>query len=277
MKKIVSLALFGSGNIYARYFGAFARAHLNLFPIAEGWKLRVHCDGAVKSGRYGRVLDRFAGDGLVEISHMLAQPPVLTKAMLWRLDPVFDSTVDYVFARDLDACPMPRDRAVCDQFILSQAVVHTVHDNLQHTGIMGGLCGFHAPAYRAATGFKSLDDLYRAANLTDEQWALHGMDQIALNTLQVRGPLLLEHRFGGWMQGAPTGAIREASEYHCSAWSAPVPDVGVSRFVGELAARADRLANHMGAAGYDRETAVKFYDEYGDPEIAARVAACEKE
>lgn len=270
--KVVSLVLFGSGDKYGQYLRAFVRAHLNLFPQSEEWSLRVHVDDIVRDGEYGAYLKRLESAGLVETRNMGSAP--LTAAMLWRLAPVFDPAVDYVFCRDLDACPMPRDRACCDAFIVSQCVVHTIHDNVAHFGIMGGLCGFVAPAFRTATGMGSLADLYAWAAESDTRWARHGTDQEVLGRLldQGNGPSLLEHRFAGWAQGQPhREEKRKPSHYQCAAWSVPVPDEAPP-----WPPMADRLAAHLGAAGFDHKSAVAFWDEHGDPEIAKRVAECER-
>lgn len=282
MKKVISIALFGEGDNYAQYLPAFVRAHLNLFPLDEGWNLRVHYDDVVAANRWGAYLERLAHEGLVELAPM--GPAILTKAMLWRMTPVFDVASDYVFCRDLDAPPMPRDRACCDAFIFSGAVVHTIHDNQQHVGIMGGLCGFKAADFRATTGIRSLDSLYQCAQQTVEQWGKHGTDQMVLNRLLLRlgGPTLLEHRFNGWFGGPGVQPARAAGVYACEAWSTPTPNEGVHWFetavgrVGFAATDADRLANHLGAAGYDHEAAKRWWDEHGlDEDILRRIATCE--
>lgn len=268
MKKVISIALFGEGDKYSRYLPAFVRAHLNLFPIEEGWKLRVHWDGDYYK------LQKYHFAGLIEARHMESAP--LTKAMLWRLDPVFDPSVDFVFCRDLDAPPMPRDRACCEEFIKAapktKCSVHTIHDNVMHVGIMGGLCGFHAPAFRDVTGFKTLNDLCKAAAHTDAQWAQHGADQIALNNLLLKqgGPRLFEHRYNGWHAGVGTNLSRAVGKYACGGVSSPV-----SNAASRYGRQADLLGNHLGCAGYDHDAAVKFWDEHGDREIAAAVKACE--
>lgn len=275
MKKIVSIAVFGETDKYQQYLPAFVRAHLNLFPLNEDWRLRIHVGKEVMTGPRGAFLRKLGAAGLVELAPM--SPAPLTRAMLWRMAPVFEDGVDYVFSRDLDACPMPRDRAVCDQFIASRATVNTCHDNLAHAGIMGGLCGFDAPAFRKATGLRSLEDLHSFAGIGDSVWALHGTDQNVLNRLINRdgGPTLLEHRFNGWTEGRPTPYRRDAAIYACPAWSTPTPDVGTSALPAWLVPQADKLANHLGAAGFDHLSARLFWDKYGDYDTANAVVECE--
>lgn len=277
MKKAVSIALFGDNWFnYAQYSHAFVLAHLNLFPITDGWTLCVYLDDVVSSGKYGKFFRVLADAGLVQVSNMGSA--ILTKAMLWRMAPVFDGNFDYVFCRDLDACPMPRDRAVCDQFIGSGLVVHTCHDSRSHAGIMGGLCGFKAAEFRDKTNIRSMSDLYETAAKTDAEWSIHGTDQNVLARIvdKTDGPSLLEHRYGGWTAGAPGKTDRVAASYFCPAWSTPTPDVGVSKLANDLSVHADRLAGHLGAAGYDHEAAVKFWNENGDQDVAVKVVEAGK-
>lgn len=284
MRKAVSIALFGdatrkdgSGQNYHRYLPTFVLAHANLFPRVEGWELHVHVDNTTLNGPYGRMLLRMAEADLLNVrSHGSA---ILTRAMLWRMTPVF-AVVDapyYVFPRDIDALPMPRDREVCDVFIASNCMVHTVHDSLSHAGIMGGLCGFQSAAFKQSTGLGTLNDLYDFAKKTEDEWALHGTDQLVLNRLvdHANGPTLLEHRYNGWHSGPKTKAVHKAGEYRCKSWSTPIPDIGKSKLGNELQFEADLLANHMGAAGYEVGRARFWWERHGDQKLSQLVRACE--
>ena len=127
MKKVVSIALFGERYTeYAKYLPAFVRAHLNIFP---DWKLIIHCDR-----RYDPpFIHRFYATGLVSI--VTRDPAMLCTSMLWRMSPVFPGfaeDAEYVFCRDIDSLPMPRDRAAMEWFINSGATTHTIHDNEMH-------------------------------------------------------------------------------------------------------------------------------------------------
>ncbi len=289
MTKVVSIALFGAqGAKYAVYLPAFVRGHLNLFPPSEDWRLRVNIDRHVLASAAGRYLSRLFAEGLADVANMGEAP--LTKAMLWRLGPVFDTDADFVFCRDLDAPPMPRDRACCDEFIRAavekKCVVHTIHDSPMHEGIMGGLCGFHAPVFREVTGWRSLEDLYEAAG--DVDYAQHGVDQLVLNRLLLRhgGPRLFEHRYSGWHAGPDANRPRGPGWYQGAGVSAPIRNAVALdhdrvwnttsvQHALSMMEKADYLGNHLGCAGYDHEAATRFWDAYGDPDVAAKVAACE--
>jgi hypothetical protein len=283
MKKVISTALFGTK--YSHYLAAFVRGTLNLFPREEGWEIRIFIDDVVANNQYGEFLYYLEERDLVETQRMGSAE--YTKAMLWRMVPVFDPNVDYVFCRDIDAAPMPRDRACCEQFIASDAVVHTIHDHNAHLGIMGGLCGFKAPEFRKQTGIDSMDMLYLIANQSNEQWAKHGTDQDVLNRLLLAfdGPELLEHRYNGWFNGPDAFEARAVGSFPhaCKYTSVPVPDKGpewampggMNHPLSRYMSRADRLGAHLGCAGYDHEAASKFWDEEGDPEIARLIKECE--
>lgn len=277
MRKVLATALFGGSDKYERYLRAWLRGALNLFPASDDWSIFVAVDD-MTFDRYRRFFDRLRTTGLVEVRSFGSAP--LCKAMLWRMAPVFEST-DVVFCRDIDAPPMPRDRACCDAFIDSDCVVHTVHDNPLHIGIMGGLCGFRSREFRDATGLLTLGGLFFEANFTDEMWGSHGADQVALNRLldRIGGPKLLEHRFAGWAAGQPAQLPRRQPGYYdCAGQSATVPDTGWSWNDGlsaDVVAAADRLGNHLGCAGYDEAPAISFWDQYGDPHVAFWLSACE--
>lgn len=44
MNKVVSIALFGDGDKYAKYLSTFVLAHHNLFPKSDGWRLYLAVD-----------------------------------------------------------------------------------------------------------------------------------------------------------------------------------------------------------------------------------------
>ena len=276
MKKVISVALFGPGDRYAQYLPALALGHLNLYPRDEDWSLRVHV-GCVED-RWIKFLSRLCREKLIEITFMHPWEVGKCEAMLWRLEPLFDPGVDYVFCRDLDAPPMPRDRACMEQFIRSEAMMHTVHDAPVHVGVMGGLCGFRVAELRRATDWKALADVYRSAG-DDVDWSRHGADQDVLNRLVFghdhTSLTLLEHRYAGWHCGPRERRRALPGSYRCQSWSAPVPDDGYRSHPLDLVREADLLGAHLGCADYDYTAARAFWEEHGDPAIARLVRECE--
>jgi hypothetical protein len=283
MIKVVSIALFGEdAPAYSRYLRAFVRGHLNVFPLSEGWRLRVHVDSVAAKSDAGKLIRAYAAEGLCDSVIMYgattATPP-LCWAMLWRMDPVFAPGVDYVFPRDLDSPPMPRDRACCEQFMASKAAVHTIHDAEAHTGVMGGLCGFWSSEFRKLSGFQRLDEVYTWANFSPARWGIKGADQDALNRMLGERQLLtlLEHRFNGWKSGPGKLPARQPSMYSCEAFSTRAPDKGhaLGGSSQVMTDAADHLGAHLGCAGYDIEAAIKFWDEHGNSGVAESIRQCE--
>ncbi len=276
--KVVSISVFGDNDKYLAPLPSFVLAHLNLFPLVDNWGLRVYVDNKLyRSDKYGVFLRGLDVKGLIELCVEEDGAP-LCKAMLWRMAPAFDQHVDYTFCRDVDCVPMPRDRHVCELFMNSGCQVHTVHDSLSHTGIMGGLCGFSGE-FRRHSRLRSLKDVYAYGDRMGVLWSRHGTDQDVLNALiNVPGSLtLLEHRYAGWSGGKPgTVGARAPGSYQChKAWSMPAPDVGRSELPSrELSAEADRLAAHLGAAGYDHSAAWRFWAEHGKPALHSVVSDC---
>lgn len=273
MKKAISYALFGKDHQpYAQYLPAIVRAHHNLF---EEFDLNIYIDNDVLYSKTGELINFYQKEGLLNgrvVLSSIGAKAQLTEAMLWRMIPVFEPDVEYVFCRDLDDCPTPRGRLVCDQFMASDAVVHTVHDNALHIGIMGGLCGFHAPKFRQATGLNSLDDLYERAGAVD--WSVKGTDQDVLNRICLGskdGPLLFEHRFNGYWSGPDKQPKRAAGKYLCPAVSAPVPDKGNHPVFNSVA----EFTNHLGAAGYDLRAALDFWDTACSDKLHRRITVAE--
>lgn len=283
MVKVVSTALFGPEyEKYARYVPAFIRGALHVFPIREDWRTRFCVDSTVAKSETGALIRRYAREGLCEsviIYGTTTATPPLCWAMMQRLGAAFEPGVEYAFSRDLDAPPMPRDRECCEAFVRSKTAVHTIHDNEQHSGVMGGLCGVWAPEFMRQTGFRRLEDLRDWAG-GGVDWGRKGADQQALNGLLSSRPqlTLLEHRYGD----------RQPGSYPCDAWSTRVPDAGALERRGikwicravesqwsTVVCGADRIGPHLGCAGYDHEAAVEFWDKHGDYRIADALHACE--
>ncbi len=252
------------------------RGHLNLFPLAEGWRLHVFIDKA----RHPTLM-KMRDAGLIDVTVMGPSP--LCWACLWRMIPVFDPEVDYVFCRDIDAAVMPRDRACIEEFIASGLVVHNIHDHVQHVDMLGGLCGFRTKPFCEKMRLYSIGDLRAASDkLRWRPWEVKGVDQDVLNVflLPTGGPDIFEHRYNGWFDGPEKGP-RQTKNSSYAKLSAPTPDVGAvppsSLGWNDITrARADKLGAHLGCAHYDHEAAVRFWDKHGDPAVAAQVAACER-
>lgn len=255
-RKVIAYALFGQSPSYAAFLPAIIRANVTLFPPNEGWKTVIYCDKT----NFDRI--PVYGDDLV-IKFCKTWPedkPIPRgKAALWRMTP--DVTVDYVFARDLDSLPTPRERACMEGFIESGAPFHNIFDHPLHSGIMGGLCGFDVKKFIEHTGIECLRQLYDAGEkaIPNLDWDVHSADQDVLNQVLIvdkKIPILL-------YQNPPkmTGPLE---------WTKTA--VGMS---SKLLHEAEALVPHMGAAGFAVQKAINFYEKHGDTELMARIRKAE--
>jgi len=183
MKKVISLAVFdhkkhvGRPGYYWQHLKHSVWGYLCLFPDYELW---IYHDESLYNNYYGGVLLRLESAGLVNLKFMGTNPDIC-KAMMWRLEPMFDPTVDYLFCRDVDHSPTHRERAMHEQFIGSGKTLHCIQDNTSHScPMLGGLIGFKAKDAKAALKCNSVNELIRRHGY-DNKLNEHGTDQQLLN------------------------------------------------------------------------------------------------
>lgn len=256
-KRVISLAVFGEGG-YWRYLGTYIRAHHSLFSSFE---LRVHHDESIDRVPYGKALYALADRGLIQLVSMITSCPCTGKCakMLWRLAPAWDPNVSYVFSRDLDSLPTWRERCVVEEFISSGCGLHTIHDNVSHCGVMGGLCGVNVTSFREAIGAMTFREFIIAAGYTNARWDVHGADQDYLNGKIAPRMSILEHSVfkrtdenGNQIHRSPsTNTVRFITE---------VPNLGTLGVSEKVRQESDALVNYMGTAGYHLERALEFYE-----------------
>ena len=186
MKKVISLCLFApvrghstgldrEDNLlwYSRYLPLVIIGYRALFPDFEVW---LHSNLPLESVKDGGVTKWSAENSVIKYIHVKRDDPMCL-AMLWRLMPLFDDSVEYVFCRDVDAMPRVKDRKAVEAFIASKYVVHAILDRPAHAGLMGGMGGFFASKIREMLPEKSW--LEYASKPLD--WAKHGADQVFLD------------------------------------------------------------------------------------------------
>lgn len=272
-KRVVSLAVFGDSRVadehwrkMPAYLACWVRAHHALFPSYE---LRIHHDDWIYQTNYGDVLHGLQRRGLVKLVRVAPDGIAIGKcrAMLWRLAPAWDPEVSHVFCRDVDSLPTWRDRMACEEFVASGRAMGVFHDNPQHAGIMGGLCHVDARQFTKAVGKSShaqFDTGY-CDWFSNEHWHNHGTDQVLLNSLvNVLKPTVLEHSLfttqgesGKQHRATPTLVN---ADFRTSI-AAPLPEV-LASVDPTVQAMSDKLVNYMGAAGFDVERALGFYNAY---------------
>lgn len=263
MKKVASYSLFWCGKddhakLYTNGIKAICRAHHVLFP---GWTWRIHHDGTIDRDENSKLLRRYESAGLVELVDMGPEERIC-RAMIWRMLPIWDASVEYTICRDMDSLPTPREAMAVRQFVASGRAMHCISDHPQHGApIMGGLCGFRSVGFQRLTGLNNF-----GAMVSGDTLDRHGDDQLVL--LRKVWPALqnhmCEHRFGGFKPASNSVAYTTPS-------AIDLPGVEL----GPFTVQADSLIPFMGVPGFNYIEAEAFYNEHGPGDVITRIRRAE--
>jgi hypothetical protein len=263
MKRVASYSLFWCGRddhalLYVNGARAICRAHHTLFP---DWEWRIYHDGTLHQCPKAKILFAYESAGLVTLVNMGAEHRIC-RAMAWRLQPVFEESVEITLCRDLDSLPTPKEAMAVRQFVESGAGMHCMSDHPQHGApIMGGLCGFRGAILRNQTGLRSF-----AALTSGEGLDRHGDDQLMLmrKVWPVMQNSLCEHRFGGF----------DPSPRSVKSYTKPavldLPWVPTDVLNG-----GDKLIPFMGVPGFDYTVAEEFYNANAPAAVIDRIQRAE--
>ena len=184
MSKAISYALFDAGNqpngfdhnSFIRGFVLNVRLAKLLYP---GWEVVLHTDSAIKQ-KYP-ILQDLSIERLIRV--VVCEPAPLTKAMLWRMKPIFEMVDDqnryeYVICRDADSPLSYKERLCVQEWINSGTAAHAITDSVSHDmPMMGGMIGFVSKYFRERTGYESWDQMVKA----DHPYEVKGTDQQLLS------------------------------------------------------------------------------------------------
>lgn len=132
VNQIISFSVYGSDPVYSSGAIANAVAARQFFP---GWTARFY------------VAESLAGPLPATLKALGAECVVMTQrtahdGMFWRFLPAGDPDVDVMIVRDVDALLCPRNKAVVDLWLESDAAFHIIRDHPLHRSlILGGLWG----------------------------------------------------------------------------------------------------------------------------------------
>lgn len=183
MKRVVSYSIFrhkdstyesercgvARGIFFVNYLRAIVRAHHSVYPDFE---LRFHHDDRAMQWKYWKAMTLMADAGLLTL-HFMGRSEYLCGSMVWRMAPIWDSSVSVVLCRDVDSLSTMRERMAVERWLESNAAIHAIHDSISHRGamLMGGMVGFKTAAVR---------DRMQVPPPTLDQ---HGQDQVWLNAV----------------------------------------------------------------------------------------------
>lgn len=139
MKRIISFSVYGTDSIYSSGAIANAIAALQFFP---GWTARFYLSESL-AGQLKAPLEALGAECVVKPQRTAHD------GMFWRFLPAGDPDVGVVIVRDVDALLCPRNRAVVDLWLQSDAAFHIIRDHPLHRSlILGGLWGARGGAVR---------------------------------------------------------------------------------------------------------------------------------
>ncbi len=143
-------------NWYARYFPILIPLLIELF---RNCKIIIYHNDALYNSFYANVLVELDKKNIIRLIPVYETPEVCI-GMLWRMKVLWDAETKYVFIRDLDAMPTPRERVMIDQFLTSGKMCHAINDCSSHcANLLGGMIGFDKEWLKAHMGYNEWIDI----------------------------------------------------------------------------------------------------------------------
>ncbi|GAH51524.1 unnamed protein product, partial [marine sediment metagenome] len=106
----------------------------------------------------------------------------MCRAMMWRLEPLFDSEVSHILCRDTDHSPTIREREMAGRFVDSGKALHCIQDNPAHSvPMLGGMISFNVKETLKHIKANSVDELLSSADWDRSKLMEHGCDQHFMN------------------------------------------------------------------------------------------------
>lgn len=260
------------GESYWGVMPLLLRVHFAIYP-PEKYKMYIYHDASLSNNPYEKVLNTLHRMNIIKTRYV-DEPVLKCRAMLWRMIPIWDDDVDYVFCKDADSIPTPKERKITEEFISSKYAVLGINDNPAHSiPLMGGMIGFNNKKFIAQSNIRTYGDFMRLSHYSDDQWRSHGADQNYLNSYllpKIRHNTLIHRVFDG------AGAISNIS---CNLHTPRKKLHDINPIIDQL---GDKCNNYIGACGYAGPlnveiykkinelgcaTIFEFFDKYGNQQI----------
>ena len=252
--KVISYSLFGYNKerqencfVFADYLRGLSvniRLARVLYP---DYVVRLHTDNSTYDG-LKHIFDR------LPIDIVICEDAELTKAMLWRMKPLYDNNVDIVLCRDLDSPLTYRERQAVRYWENKDKAAHAIADSVSHdVAMMGGMIGFKKRNFIDYTGFATWEALVENKGI---DYKRKGADQDLLNRYVY--PCFARHGSDSITQHYILGISNTfLSDYHNT-----IPLMDIEAPV-EFKCTND-LCGHIGAAGYYSAPMLSFILKYKD-------------
>lgn len=263
--KAFSFSIFGYGREKAAncfdhdnyVTGLMANIRFNriLFP---NWVNVLSIDEASYDSHYRKFYDWMQGHGHLVINLCPNDEP-LTRAMLWRLKPIFffthpEWTYTHVLCRDTDSIPTYREAQAVQQWIQEGKTIHCITDSISHTiPMMGGMIGIMPSGFTSIMNVRTWDDLMSMSTGIDFNRKGADQDFLGRYIYPKCSDSSTEHFVLGMKHTIPEGVGRHYS----------IPDVPVEG-VDEQYKITNDCGGHIGCAGFYGPPTIKFL-RYSDP------------
>ena len=260
--KVISYSLFGHGkerqancfdfNSYLRGLMVNLRLQRLLFP---DWVIFLHVDKATYEG-FKELFDK------LEIYISICEDAPLTKAMLWRLKPLFEPNIERIICRDLDSPLTYRDAQAVKMWELSGKGAHTITDSVSHNiPMMGGMVGFLKDNFPERVGFKDWDSMVDSMN----GYEVKGADQDFLNRIVYpkfagTDSSIMQHYFLGMPNTFLDGYLT-CSCYSIQGHKEHCP-LNTKLDLDESLKGSNAICGHIGAGGYYEGETLRFLGNY---------------
>jgi len=185
MKNILSYVLYGDKDRYWAPLPMTLIANSLIFP---DFKMRFHIPSEIQQHRFFPILDRASKKTDLITIKVITKSYKKTQPTLWRMMPLWDDKIRYMFCRDVDTIPVKDEVRSMRMFMRradkSKYMIHGIRSYKWHTTyLMAGLSGYHCEKIRDMRILPdSFDQYMRFAKKYNKQcpnWAW-GCDQEAL-------------------------------------------------------------------------------------------------
>jgi hypothetical protein len=256
----IAYALFGYGterqagnfdfHSYLRGFLMNIRLNRCLFP---GWENVLETDKNTFMGHQA-LFEQL--NNLEGIRIVVNEPEPLTKAMLWRLKPVFEYNLyDYVLCRDLDSPTSYREAQAVQDWINGGKAAHAITDSISHgIPMLGGMIGFRTGLWPVRSRYQHWAEMFYGVEI---DFSVKGADQTFLNKYvypkfgSVNDSSICQH----YCLGMPNTFL-DGYKNH-------IPDIAIDGVPEEMR-DANDTCSHIGQSGHLLPPTFKFLKRYQD-------------
>lgn len=139
MKNIISYCLYGHKD---RYWRLIPSLFVSNKEMNKDHILRIYAHEEIKNNKYYSIIDFLIENEIIEVE-FINEDYKNTYLTCWRVKPLWDEDVRYVYCRDIDSLPTPFGTRVINYFQNSNYSLHSMRSHPLHTiPLMAGLCGF---------------------------------------------------------------------------------------------------------------------------------------